>query len=749
MWPILRRERTRLRRDPVTRHNQQVTNRPTPTQLLPDNPISSSDEDVLGWKPVAEEFARRVQSIDASQGLVVGLFGSWGSGKTSLINLAEPAFEGVHFIRFNPWLFSGADELVWRFFSEISAAMEEKVNGDDEDVSKMFRELGLLLADAAPRLLGLIGASSIGEIVGAFLNWLIRKDESPVSATELRDKLVGTLEKREQPIVVVLDDVDRLPENEIRELFKLVRLTASFPNVIYIVACDRTRVEKALQGSESGYGPHYLEKVFQWFINVPTAPREQLRQQLLLGIEEALGETTPPFGEPDWPDIEAEVILPLIRNMRDVRRFSITLSGAVDRLGASIALIDFLALEAVRLFMPALFHELPGLIDVLTVPPAWERNEERMPEIISQSIGDTQKSAERRRGRLDDVLKQLDAEHQTIARALIHRVFPVARDQSDNQASTQAFQLLKDNRVAHRIPFRLYLTRVEDRDLACSTAAKRLFEALHDRQAIDATMRSQDPERWTTTILLLWGMFGDEFVRDHAEPALCAFWDLLTDMPKPPPGVEDEPMGILSLLSQSLLATLVGSDDAAQLIERVVFRRSDLTSRVAFIKQVNAFAEENQSTVANAHLHITKERLNNEILSAKEHDLALERHPARVLLFSLGGSLPEGGTRVFVDYPRLAFAVLWDCQTESSTSEISSRAKEKQRGIQWDSMVKIHGSRSNLKARMDRLAENLPSIEPWIVSELGVPFSDARELVELARTEAMASRSNVQSTESE
>ncbi|MDD9963880.1 MAG: P-loop NTPase fold protein [Gammaproteobacteria bacterium] len=726
-----------------------MTNRPTPTQLLPDNPITSSDEDVLGWKPVAEEFARRVQSIDASQRLVVGLFGSWGSGKTSFINLAKPAFEGVDLIQFNPWLFSGADELVWRFFSEISAAMEKKSNVNGEDVSKMFRELGLLLADAAPSLLRLIGASGIGEIVSAFLNWLFRKDQSPVSAMELRHRLDCALKRRDKPIVVVLDDVDRLPENEIRELFKLVRLTASFPNVIYIVACDRTRVEKALQDSESGYGPHYLEKVFQWFINVPTAPRERLRQQLLCGIEEALGEINPPFGEHDWPDIEAEVIRPLVRNMRDVRRFSITLSGAVDSLGASIALVDFLALEAVRLFMPTLFHELPHLIDVLTIPPSWEKNEERMAEIISESIGDKEKSAERRRAQLDEVLKELDPEHQTIAHALIHRVFPVARDQSDNEASTQAFQLLKDNRVAHRIPFRLYLTRVEDGNLACSTTAKRVFEALHDQQAIDTTMRSQDPERWTTTILLLGGMFVDEFVRDHAEPALCALWDLLTDMPKPQPGVEDVPMMVLSLLTEDLLATLVGSDDAVQVIERVVFRRCDLTSKVAFLKQVNAFAEENQSTVSDARLRIIKERLNNEILSANVDDLAVERHPARVLLFSTGGSLPEGGTRAFVDHPKLAFAVLWDCQAESGTSEISSRARETQRGIQWDSLVKIHGDQRTLKARIDRLAENLSSIEPWIVSELGIPLSDARRLVELARTEAMVSRSNVQSTESE
>ncbi len=55
------------------------------------------------------------------------------------------------------------------------------------------------------------------------------------------------LSQLDKPIVIVLDDIDRLSTNEIREVFKLVRLTASFPNIIYVLAFDRLRVELALQ----------------------------------------------------------------------------------------------------------------------------------------------------------------------------------------------------------------------------------------------------------------------------------------------------------------------------------------------------------------------------------------------------------------------------------------------------------------------------------------------------------------------
>ena len=59
--------------------------------------------------------------------------------------------------------------------------------------------------------------------------------------------------------------------SEIRDIFKLVRLTANFPNIIYIVAFDRNRVEKAL--AEQGLpGRDYLEKILQVAFDLPVVP---------------------------------------------------------------------------------------------------------------------------------------------------------------------------------------------------------------------------------------------------------------------------------------------------------------------------------------------------------------------------------------------------------------------------------------------------------------------------------------------
>ena len=65
------------------------------SRLRGDNPISAEDEDVFKRAPVADAFAQEVLALDASEGATVGVFGPWGSGKTSLVS-------GIQFGKFNP-----------------------------------------------------------------------------------------------------------------------------------------------------------------------------------------------------------------------------------------------------------------------------------------------------------------------------------------------------------------------------------------------------------------------------------------------------------------------------------------------------------------------------------------------------------------------------------------------------------------------------------------------------------------------
>ena len=286
-----------------------------------DNPITNPSDDVLGRQEAANSFAQSVLRLDASQGAVVGVFGPWGSGKTSFLHLMkhELAGESVHILDFNPWMFSGMEQLIERFFVELSNQLKGPKHRDLRRTGRALKEYGDAFRAATGKIkwsvvavvLWVIGAiGPTGELLGIQTLWTIHLIvlvsggvlgvvsvalkilgasllHRHKSICELRKKVNTSLCKSKKRVVVVLDDVDRLAPNEIRDVFKLVRLTASFPKLVYVVACDHSQVARALcqLGAD---GTHYLEKIIQVPFNLPQIPAYKLEEQIRSEIDQIL-----------------------------------------------------------------------------------------------------------------------------------------------------------------------------------------------------------------------------------------------------------------------------------------------------------------------------------------------------------------------------------------------------------------------------------------------------------------------------
>ena len=258
--------------------------------IIDDNPIEKSEDDDIDRDATAKNFAQNVLKLDTSKGIIVGVLGPWGSGKTSFINLAKEEFKQADvtiIIDFNPWMFSGAAQLVESFFIELTAQL--RIRPDLVEVGKELENYGDLFS-------GFIGGAT--KVVGRLLQ--SRRD----GVYSQRQKLKRTLSNLDKPIIVMLDDIDRLSPSEIRDIFKLVRLTASFPNIVYIVAFDRDRVEDAL--AEQGLqGRDYLEKILQVAVDLPVLPSDKLNSQITSVLSQALAniKNLSPVDEQVWPDV--------------------------------------------------------------------------------------------------------------------------------------------------------------------------------------------------------------------------------------------------------------------------------------------------------------------------------------------------------------------------------------------------------------------------------------------------------------
>src|SRR5690606_6863970 len=147
--------------------------------------------------------------------------------------------------------------------------------------------------------------------------------------------------------------------------------------------------------------------------DLPAIPEPELQRLTLKAINDVVLsiEEPGPFDAERWSDVYMEIIRPLIRNMRDMRRYVAALNITVRDLAGEVSLVDILALEAIRLFTPDVFRELHKSVRALT-------------ELRSMYLGAT--DPPELRARIDTLLEAAPEESIDSIKAMITRLFPAA-----------------------------------------------------------------------------------------------------------------------------------------------------------------------------------------------------------------------------------------------------------------------------------------------------------------------------------
>lgn len=335
--------------------------------LSPDLPIAKLEEDGLNRGSFAESLAKTLVQYSFPSSLTIGLYGEWGSGKTSLLNMVfenvERIDDGVVVLRFNPWLCSDPKQLVTQFFKQMATAIKLKKRAADK-----AWELIDQYAD-------ILGATSVipvaGEIVAAFTKVLTKKAEEETKERtndlqESKNQIIKKLKDEKIKIIVSIDDIDRLSEEEIVAVFQLVKSLADFPNTIYVLAFDYDVVVRALGKVQHGDGKEYLEKIVQVPFEIPAPNIDDIHEALFSKLNRILGDIPEEdWDKETWVELFQQGIKNYIRSIRDVIRYTNVFSLKYELLKNETSVVDLLGLTCLQVFEPTVYSKLPSYKDIL------------------------------------------------------------------------------------------------------------------------------------------------------------------------------------------------------------------------------------------------------------------------------------------------------------------------------------------------------------------------------------------------
>lgn len=640
--------------------------------LVPDQPILALDQDYLDRGEFASELARQLKGYRDDNCLVVAFYAPWGAGKSSLLNLlaneltrdTESLDTSPVVIRFNPWNFSNLDSLLSMFFRELQAAIGRS---DPKLAKKVQTSLQLLSV-----LLAVGELSTVAGTLFARLSRLIRRsakilDEKAESLIAVKERTNEELRKLERRIFVLIDDIDRLDQESMRFMFRLIRLNADFDRITYVLAFDRDIVSKVLTQEQEISGGEYLEKIVQVGFDIPPAEMPKL-QRLFARSVDRLGLLTD-SGEENlirWVDLKAGGIDKLIRTPRDVVRYVNGLAVNSSIVADEVNPVDLAGIEVIRTFAPKLYSFIRDNRSIM----------------IGQAGGswhnDNQATREQHRSRLDEAYLLCKSELQPAIKEICSQLFPETMTLYDGSTFGSGYYdaWRKSRRICTTDYFtRYFYLRPSDNEVSQAEFEMILGDA-GDHKKLESRLRELiDTDKMNNFVGRLYDS-ADELPDEHIEPTVLALFDVGDNL-KAGLWPENQMLEVASVVHRLLVR--LPKPARRRVLSAVADGAASLGAVVYFASLYSEHSEENRRLMERKEWNEIRDKLVIRVSAAGE-DLTLARSPhLGILLYRWKEWAPTEDCARFVrrltesDDGVLAFLQGMIAQQSSSVGRYASR----------------------------------------------------------------------------
>ena len=357
-----------------------------------DKPIEEQKSDRLNRVEFSKQLAEAILSYSEIDNFAISLCGKWGSGKTSVLNMVIQSIEEQTkgkkrnlrpiIIKFNPWNYSDCTQLVSQFFT----VMQNRLNMAGSN--KALKAIGIALDEYAslldysvkffpviePHLDAVkLVSSGIGK---GFKDIAERNNDIEVK----KENVIKKLEKQKRKFIIIIDDIDRLNNAQIRAIFQLVNSLAGFPNMIYLLAFDREIVTRALEEEQKCSGEEYLEKIIQVPFNIPEADKGLIDKIFNERWKNLKNNSDDGY----WNTIYDTCISPYIGSIRDINRVMNSFEFKYNIMNNEVNSVDLMAITVLQIYAPEIYGWIFNNSKYLTGSGGTEDNREYYMNIFKE-----------------------------------------------------------------------------------------------------------------------------------------------------------------------------------------------------------------------------------------------------------------------------------------------------------------------------------------------------------------------------
>lgn len=388
-----------------------------------DRPITSMAQDRLNRAEFSRYLARCLLDHNDPESLVVGLYGGWGVGKTSIINMAIeeltfassnlPDEEKPILLNFSPWSYSGQQPLVYSFFRRLSATLRHEDHLQNKDRIVHLLELYVSFFTQKP-----IPHAYREHEKRWWKRWFKQGNldhygwESGRDLTVVKAELNELLKLQKRKIIIFIDNISRVKPDEIKSIFQIVKSMGDYSNTTYLLAFDKVQVIHAINHIDGEGGEALVEKVVQLPFEVPNIAPQDLEgifadrlKPILALVPEGAWETE------SWASLYYGSLKYFFTHCRDISRYVNSLNFGYARLKDVVNPVDYFALTALEVFAPSVYQGVRNNKDLFT-------------DLMSHVYTQTVEECRNERVRSDEIISRSERIDQGPVRELLIHLFP-------------------------------------------------------------------------------------------------------------------------------------------------------------------------------------------------------------------------------------------------------------------------------------------------------------------------------------